>query len=92
MQGSFHINMLAGVDRIRRPSSADGMLHLLSCVIVAADELEPVNDPDRMQLLPYVVPELRKISQQGCNKIRVAEVGNMSKLAAAWASCVPEPG
>ena len=64
------------------------MLHLLSCVIVAADELEPVNDPDRMQLLPDVVSELRKIGQQGCNKIRVTEVGYMGKLAAALASCI----
>ncbi len=91
MQGRFRVNMLAGVDRIRRPSSADGMLHLLSGVVVAADELEPVNDPDWVQLLPDVIPELRKIRQQGCNEIRVAEVCDMGKLAAARASCVPEP-
>ncbi len=84
--------MLTGVDRIRRPASADGVLHFLPCVVVAADELEPVDDPDRIQLLPDVVPELREIRQQGCNEIRVAEVCDMGELATARASCVPEPG
>ncbi len=89
MQSRFRIHMLAGVDRIRRPTSADGMLHSLPCVVVAADELEPVDDPDQVQLLPDVVPQLCEIRQQGCDEIRVTEVCDMSKLAAARASCVP---
>jgi hypothetical protein len=84
--------MLTGVDRIRRPASADGVLHFLPCVVVAADELEPIDDPDRVQLLPNVVPQLREIRQQGCDEIRVTEICDMSKLAAARASCIPEPG
>jgi hypothetical protein len=78
MQSRFRIHMLTGVDRIRRPSCVDGVLHLLSRVVAAADELKPINDLDQVQLLPDVVPELRKISQQCCDKIRIAEIGNMS--------------
>jgi hypothetical protein len=78
MQGRFSIDMLAGVDRIHGPTCADGVLHLLSRVAVAADELKPINDLDQVQLLPDVVPELCEISQQCCNKIRIAEIGNVS--------------
>ncbi len=78
MQGRFSINMLAGMNRIRGPACADGVLHLLSRVVVAADELKPINDLDRVQLLPDVVPELCEISQQCRNKIRIAEICNVS--------------
>ena len=91
MQGRFSINMLAGMNRIRGPACADGVLHLLSRVVVSADKLETIDDFDRVELLPDVVPELCKISQQCCDEIRIAEIGNVSELTAAQAFGVPEP-
>jgi hypothetical protein len=43
--------MLAGMNRVRRPTCADGVFHLLSCVVVPADKLEPIDDLDRVKLL-----------------------------------------
>jgi hypothetical protein len=44
-----------------------------------------------VQLLPDVVPQLCEIRQQGSDEIRVTKISDMSELAAAGASCVPEP-
>ncbi len=48
--------MLTGMNWIRGPAGADGMLHLLSRVVVTANKLEPVDDLDRVELLPDVIP------------------------------------
>jgi hypothetical protein len=61
MQGSFGIYMLTGMNWIRGPAGADGMLHLLSRVVVTADKLEPVDDLDWVELLPDVVSELGEV-------------------------------
>jgi hypothetical protein len=56
MQGGFGINMLAGMDWVRGPASVDGILHLLSRIIIPAYELKSVDYLDRVELLPDVVP------------------------------------
>jgi hypothetical protein len=80
MQGGFGINMLAGMDWVRGPASGDGILHLLSRVVVPADELEPVDDLDRVELLPDVIPELGKISQECRNEIRITKICDVCQL------------
>ncbi len=92
MQGRFGIYMLAGMNRVRRPTSADGVLHLLSCVVVPADKLEPIDDLDRVELLPDVIPELSEISQECRNEVWITKIGDVCQLTAARASSVSEPG
>ncbi len=75
MQGRFSINMLAGMNRVRRPTCADGVLHLFSRVVVPADKLEPIDDLDRVELLPDVIPELSEISQECHNEVWITEIG-----------------
>ncbi len=92
MQGGFGINMLAGVDWVRGPARVDGILHLLSHVVVPADKLEPVDDLDRVELLPDVIPELGKVSQERRDEIRITKVCDVCQLVAARTSGVAKPG
>ncbi len=88
MQGGFRIYMLAGVDRVRRPSCVYGVLNFFLRVIASANEFETVNDFDWMQHFPDMVPELGEISQESGDEIRVTKVGDMSELAATRTSGV----
>jgi hypothetical protein len=92
MQGGFGINMLAGMDWVRGPASGDGIFHLLSRVVVPADELKPVDDLDRVELLPDVISELGKVSQECRNEIRITKIRDVCQLIAARASGVSKPG
>ncbi len=49
--------MLARVNRIRRPTRADGVFNFLTRVyiVVAADEFKPIYDFDRVKHFPDVV-------------------------------------
>jgi hypothetical protein len=91
MQGSFGIYMLAGMNRVRRPTGADGVLHLLSRVVVPADKLEAVDDLDRVELLTDVIPELGEIGQECRNEVRITKIGDVCQLIASWASGITKP-
>jgi hypothetical protein len=92
MQGSFGIYMLTGMNWIRRPAGADGVIRLLSRVVVSADKLETIDDFDRVELLPDVVPELSEVSQECRNEVRITKIGDVCQLIAAWTSGVAKPG
>ncbi len=83
---------LAGMNRVRRPTSADGVLHLLLRVVVPADKLETIDDLDRVELLPDVIPELSEISQECRNEVWITKIGDVCQLTAARASGVTKPG
>ncbi len=88
MQGRFRIDMLAGVDRVRRPSCVYGVLNFFLRIVAAANKFETINNFDWMQHFPDMVPELGDISQESGDEIRATKIGDMSELAATRTSGV----
>jgi hypothetical protein len=68
------------MNRVRRPTSADGVLHLLSRVVVPADKLEAIDNLDRVELLTDVIPELSEIRSVAMKSVSPKLVTCVSSL------------
>ncbi len=61
IEGRFRIDMFVRMDRIRRPSSTDGLRHLLVAVTTPADQLQAVNHDSRRHHFPELKFKLCRI-------------------------------
>ncbi len=83
--------MSIGMDRITRPPSPHGLYLLLHAAVVAADQLDPIEDRRRCQALPELEFLLVEVSQQVRQEIRILKIGDVSQISAAGLRGLPSP-
>jgi hypothetical protein len=80
------------MDRIRRPSSTDSLGYFLMAVAIPANQLQAVNHGGRGHSFSELQFKLCQIAQNSQEKIRIAEVCNMTSIITTWLPHETRPG
>jgi hypothetical protein len=75
--------MSVRMDRIARLPLPHGLDLLFHAAVVAADQLDPIEDRSRRQALPELKFLLVEVSQRVRKEVRILKVGDVSRIDAA---------